>query len=169
MARPTSFKSSHSPEELDALAKKEPVARVRDRIRLIALLARNHPVCEACEAMGMSLTTGWLWSRRYMAEGLDGLKDRPRPGKPRKITPQNREKLDQRIGQGSACGRSRITGKEVREWVIQQFGVEITLSTAYKELHRTKYSLQRPAAKHEKNDPVKMEEFKKESPLLPRN
>ncbi len=38
--------------------------------------------------IGVSLPTVQRWLDRYEAEGLEGLKDRPRPGRPRRLTPQ---------------------------------------------------------------------------------
>ncbi len=38
--------------------------------------------------IGVSLPTVQRWLDRYEAEGLEGLEDRPRPGRPRQITPQ---------------------------------------------------------------------------------
>lgn len=167
MPRPSSFKAAHSPDELDAFARKEPVGRVRDRIRLIALLARGYTMDAAGLATGISKTAGWRWVRRYEKDGLASLKDLPRSGKPPKLGPEERERLRQRIEEGPAPGRSRLTGPDLRAWAQENLGVKMCLAAAYNELGRAGYSLQRPSARHEKNDPEKMELFKKEAPLSP--
>ena len=39
------------------------------------------------------------WLKRYLAEGINGLADAPRPGSPVKVTPEYREQLMQTVRQ----------------------------------------------------------------------
>lgn len=55
---------------------------MRERLRFIVDLERNlYTMTELCEHHGISRKTGYKWAARYVAEGLDGLKDRSRAPK----------------------------------------------------------------------------------------
>src|SRR4051812_36382497 len=50
-----------------------------------AALARKEPLQRLCLAFGISRPTGYLWLKRYAAEGAEGLQDRPRGGGKRAV------------------------------------------------------------------------------------
>ena len=55
---------------------------MKERMCFIADLERNlYTMTELCDRHGISRKTGYKWSQRYVAEGIDGLKDRSRAPK----------------------------------------------------------------------------------------
>jgi len=70
--------------ELQALlrAEKTPAALFR-RARLIWLLASRYSIAEASRYVGLHYTNAHAWVKRFEAERLAGLQNRPRPGRPR--------------------------------------------------------------------------------------
>ncbi|HLG92687.1 MAG TPA: helix-turn-helix domain-containing protein [Acidimicrobiales bacterium] len=72
-------------EELErrARAHTSPV-RVARRARIILLAAEGLPNRQVARRVGIKESYVSLWRRRFAAEGLAGLEDRPRPGRPRK-------------------------------------------------------------------------------------
>jgi len=57
------------------------------RARIVLLAAEgvsNHAIGLR---LGCSRYTAYLWRKRFFEEGLDGLADRPRPGRPRSFSP----------------------------------------------------------------------------------
>ena len=73
---------SLSAAELAKLAGRERDARMRGRIIAVRHLRLGHTVPEASNALGMSERQLRNWVHRYNAEGVTGLRDRPRPGQP---------------------------------------------------------------------------------------
>ena len=70
--------------ELDALARSTKTEhRLRQRARIVLLAADGLGTGEIVVRTGVSKPTVIAWKRRYAAEGIGGLEDRPRPGKPR--------------------------------------------------------------------------------------
>jgi len=53
------------------------------RCRLIWLLAGRYSIARASEYLGVAYSTAHKWVKRFEAEGLDGLRTRPRSGRPR--------------------------------------------------------------------------------------
>ncbi|MCR4392629.1 MAG: helix-turn-helix domain-containing protein, partial [Candidatus Acetothermia bacterium] len=53
------------------------------RARIVVLAAQGKTNVEIAQALGASRPTVGLWRSRFARLGLEGLKDRPRPGRPR--------------------------------------------------------------------------------------
>jgi transposase len=64
----------------------------RDRLRaqIVLAAARRHPNARIAAGLGISVDTVRKWRGRFAARGLDGLQDRPRPGRPRRISAADR-------------------------------------------------------------------------------
>ena len=56
--------------------------RVRERARLIRLLHKGYPPEEVAELLSISVGQVYWWWRRWREEGLAGLADKPRQGRP---------------------------------------------------------------------------------------
>ncbi len=80
--------------ELDELYRTTKVPRLRTRAQMILLSAEQRlKVGEIAGIVRESEATVLRWLKRYMAEGVEGLKDAPRPGRDRTVTDAYREKL----------------------------------------------------------------------------
>lgn len=56
------------------------------RARIVLLSAEGKTVETVAQVMGAAPRSVYEWRRRFKASGIDGLRDRPRPGQPKKIT-----------------------------------------------------------------------------------
>lgn len=77
---------SRTAEELRSLAGAEPNRRAAMRMRAIANAIDGMSRAEAAQAAGMSRQALRDAVTRYNAEGLAGLYDRPKPGRPSRLT-----------------------------------------------------------------------------------
>ena len=96
MARPAEY-IDVSPRDRAALRKWLRSTTIRkglsDRARILLLSARKVAVTDIAAMVGMSANSVYKWRHRYLDHGVDGLYDRPRPGQPRKLTPEVAEKI----------------------------------------------------------------------------
>jgi len=60
-------------------------AGLAQRARIVLLASDGIGTNEIVQRTGVSKPTVILWKKRYAAEGIGGLEDRPRPGKPRTV------------------------------------------------------------------------------------
>src|SRR5262249_32630923 len=56
------------------------------RARILIAGADGESVRATAERLGVSTNTVSIWRRRYRAEGLAGVRTRPRPGRPKRIS-----------------------------------------------------------------------------------
>jgi transposase len=104
---------------------------------------------------------------RYNAEGVDGLRDRERPGRPALLAPELEEELRQLIEAGPDLERDGVVEyrvRHIRDLALRHFGVDYSRSGMQGRLHRMKLSYLKPRPIHPKADPAAQEAFKKTSP-----
>jgi transposase len=81
-----------TPEERQAIARlarsRTDEARLVQRAQLIERLAQGERPGAVAEHVGMSRNQTYQWLHRFNAEGLDGLRDRPRRGRPPTYSPE---------------------------------------------------------------------------------
>jgi transposase len=61
-----------------------PQVEVRQRATAIRMLHLGHKPEMVAELLAVASSTVWNWHRRYRAQGLEGLADRPKSGRPAK-------------------------------------------------------------------------------------
>ncbi len=91
MSEPLTLRGMTAEEEqaLRSLAQSRTAqARLRDRARICWLAAQGQRVAAITGQVGVAGGTVRLWITRFNAEGLDGLRDRRRSGRPATYTPQ---------------------------------------------------------------------------------
>ena len=80
--------------ELERRARSQTLpARAVKRARLILLASEGVALAQIARRVGVDQHQVSMWRRRFIAEGLDGLEDRPRSGRPRKIGHDERIRL----------------------------------------------------------------------------
>jgi transposase len=99
----------------------------RDRLRaqIVLAAARGHPNARIAGGLGISVDTVRKWRGRFAARGLDGLQDRPRPGRPRRISAADRAAVV-----ALACQLPAATGVPLGRWT----GPELTAELAARGL-----------------------------------
>ena len=82
MPAPLPIRSDRDAAELRRLARRERDGRVSARLLALANALDGLPREEAARLAGMTGQTLGDWVHRYNEEGVEGLRDRPRPGLP---------------------------------------------------------------------------------------
>ena len=96
-----------------------------------------------------------------MTNGIDGLKDKPNPGRPSRLTPQQLEMVASFVKERSVASHGgRLQAKEVGEFIQAQFGVEYEGRNVYKLLHQLGFSWITSRSKHPKQNEEAQRLFK---------
>jgi transposase len=158
-------KTHHTLEDLKTLYRSEKNAKLAQRIHGLYLASKGLTSPEVMTITGASRRTIQQWVHKYNKQGISGLKDKPRPGKPTKLPRKKELNFRKRIeiGPTKADGVSVLNGPVIRRILEREFGVLYSRQGLYDLLHRLGYSCLCPRPQHENANPQLQEEFKKTS------
>lgn len=131
--------------------------RARRRILMMLQLARGKSTTAVAREFLCSQSLVMYWKRRLEGEGVEGLRDKPRPGRPPKISLEVVGRVKERITEEGYVVKASI----VRDTIVRESGVTYSVRQVQRLMHRWGFSLIRPRKKHylAKNEEVK--DFKK--------
>jgi transposase len=163
MARALAVVPKQSVEELRARAHVERDPRVRGRLLAVAYVQSGHSAYEGDELFGLSAVQIRQWIKRYNAEGIEGLSDRPRSGARPRLEQEQEAIFLARLHAGPPpeCGLAAWRGEDLRQLLAEEFSAEYSLSGVYALLHRLGQSSLVPRPSHPSSDPATQAAFKK--------
>jgi len=144
-------------EALDELYQTTKDVRLQQRTQMILLAAEKGMVaCEIAEITRKDEQTIRRWLKRYVAEGIEGLKDAPRPGGQMIVTDEYRAKLVATVRR-----RPRSVGQPYSMWSLQRLadymaeetGMRVSAETVRRHLAAEGIVLSRPQHKISSPDP----------------
>jgi transposase len=144
-------------EELENLYRTTKDVRLRTRAQIVLLAGEQRMTAPAiAKIVRENDQTVRNWLKRWMAEGIEGLKDRPMPGAPPKITPTYKEQLLFAVRR-----RPRSLGQPYSLWTLQrltdymaeQTGIRVSYETVRLVLKEGEIVLSRPQHKISSPDP----------------
>jgi transposase len=159
--------TGRTPAELRALARRERDGRVSARLLALANALDGMSRDAAARAAGMDRQTLRDRVHRYNAEGVEGLRDRPRPGRPRALDEGRQATLKALVLRGPKLERDGCVAWRVRDLcglVERRFGVRYSESGIRRVLHGLDLSWQKARPIHPEADPKARERFKKTCP-----
>ena len=153
--------------ELRSAAGKTKDARAVRRMLAIALVMEGMDRETAAKTCGMDRQTLRDWVHRYNAEGLDGLKNRTVPQRPRRLTPDQMTTLAAWVEAGPDAekdGVVRWRRRDLQARITAEFGVTLHERTVGKQLAVLGFRRLSVRPQHPKSDPEAQAAFKKTSP-----
>jgi transposase len=145
---------------LQRLARTE-VGRVSERMHMVLLSDRRYPVPQIAAIFESDEATVRTWLGRFEAAGVDGLRDRPRSGRPRTADADAREVIGRALDQAPAtCGylAGYWTVAMLTAYLATAHGLALSRTTLRRVLHTLDYCWRRPrhALRHDPDAPAKM-------------
>lgn len=154
-------KNRHTTKQLLALAKAENNKQLAARIQAVALAKQGFTCPKIVQMTGYPRRTVQRWIARYNQAGIKGLIDKPRTGRPTKLSVDKQQQFCQQVEAGPSDTKATLYGRDIQRILEREFGVIYTLDGVYKLLHRLGYSCLKPRPRHEKADPQLQQAFKK--------
>jgi transposase len=155
-----------SAAELRALARVERDPRKRVRLLAIANVRDGMVVEEAARATGMGRATLYRWLARERTGGPAALRDRPRSGRRRRLSAEQRAEVRAWVLAGPDVQKDGVVawrGGDVRAMVEQRFKVKLAPSSAYRLLDELHLSALVPRPRHGDADPAAQAAFQQTS------
>jgi transposase len=128
MARPaTPFRLTPEQQaELRARLRQATVApRLRVRLRCVQLRDQGWTVPQVARQLAISQATVWRALRRVRDGGLGALGDRPRCGRPPKLSDADLDAVQTLLGQAARQGTA-WTARQLADWLAQTRGVTVS-------------------------------------------
>jgi transposase len=167
MGRPIEIETKLSADELRVLARRESDRRAAMRMLAIANELDGYERAEAARLAGMSDQALRDAIKRLNAEGLDGLYDRPRSGRPRWLTAEQEAEIKAAVLAGPDIekdGLSAFTLEDIRQLIEERHGVRYHVNHVGELMRRMGLSRQKARPSHPKKDEAAAAAFKKGRP-----
>jgi len=141
-------------------------ARYDHRLHAILLVAQGMSSRQAAQLLGDSPRTVAYWVQRFETEGLAGLADADRPGRPRRLDQNQLYQIEQALRKSPlefGLSVNLWDGKALSAYIKQEFGIQLGVRQCQRLFRQLGFRLRKPRSKIANSDPSKKEEFKKNS------
>jgi Transposase and inactivated derivatives len=159
-----------TPEALRRWARGEPTRRAALRMLAIANALEGLSRAEAARLAGMERQALRDAVVRYNAEGIAGLYDRPKSGRPQRLGEAEQAALAARVFRGpdpERDGVSAWTRADLCGWLEERFGKPFHPSSLSRVLKRLDLTRQKTRPVHPEADPKAQERFVKRGCATP--
>jgi transposase len=159
-----------APAALRRHARHEPDRRAALRMLAIADALEGMSRAEAARLAGMGRQALRDAVARYNLEGLAGLHDRSKPGRPERLSEAEQAALAARVFRGPDPGRDGVpawTRADLGAWLEARFGKAFHPSSLSRVLKRLDLSRQKVRPVHPEADPKAQERFEKKGCATP--
>jgi transposase len=130
--------------ELDVAIRCTPRQQNVFRMQAIKALLLGVARPTVAELFAVSERVVFDWVRRFNEAGIDGLIDRPRSGRPPKLSPERSAEVEDLVEHPDKAGEAHWTGRKLHGYLREQLGCEIGYSTVMRWLHEAGFRLKVP-------------------------
>lgn len=120
------------------MRKYHPKAKVRERAHALELLGKGKKRKEVAEIFGRTKDTISDWTVKYNKYGIAGLFDKERPGRPREVTDEIRNRIIEIAESEETCSKYSI-----KEDIEDEFGIRFHPNTIKYHLKKKEYLYKR--------------------------
>lgn len=142
----TIYQSEAMKKELITLAKEIPGAKIGLKIAALLLMIEGQRPGWISEVLGLTRMTLNRCVRGLNENGPESLKDKPKPGRPTRMTPKVAEQLEKHLEHSPAdfgLKRVRWDGPTLANHLQRQFGIKMKVRQAQNLMHELGYRLKR--------------------------
>ena len=137
---------------------------IQMKMRLLALshFQDGHSRTQIAQFLKVSRTSVNKWVRLFLEEGLAGLEEKPRSGRPAFLTASQRGQLAQFIKTRSQSETGgRLIGSDIHAYIVQEFGKHYHPDSIYYLLKHMGFSWITSRSKHPKQSQQVQDDYKK--------
>jgi transposase len=146
-------------------------SRYDHRLHGVLMVAQGLSCTEVATLLGDAPRTVAYWVQRFEQEGLAGLAEGDRPGRPRRLNPEQLEQIGSAL-RGSpmnwGLGANLWDGKTFSEFIAKELKTTLGVRQSQRLFRQLGFRLRKPRPKIANADPVAQEEYKKTPRPRPR-
>jgi transposase len=141
-------------------------ARYDHRLHAVLLVAQGLSCRKVAQLLGDSPRAVAYWARRFEDEGLAGLTEAERPGRPRRLQPDQINQIDAALRNPPSDYGLSVNlwdGKTLSAFIQKQFGINLGVRQCQRLFRQFGFRLRKPRPMIAHADPDKQLRFKKNS------
>ena len=141
-------------------------SRYDHRLHGVLLVAQGMTCPEVARLLGDAPRTVEYWVRRFEEEGLSGLVEGERPGRPPRLSDEQIGEIDQALRQmpkQAGLTANLWDGKSLAAFIRGRFGVELGVRQCQRLFRQLGFRMRKPRPLIARADPARQEAHKKNS------
>ncbi len=158
LTEPNPENASHA--ELETAAKCARSTHESARMRAMVALITGLDRATVCHIFGIEERTLLRWIRAFNARGIDGLLDKVKSGRPRKIAAAAARACRRALERPQDAGRQHWTGVRFHGYLREEFGLEVSYDTVVRFIHDSGYRLRVPQPWSDRHDEAQRQAFR---------
>lgn len=149
-------------DNLSLLSRRETNPRTRIRIQVLEAYNRTNDLEQIASTFNFHKRTIQKWISLFSQYGIDGLRDKPRPGAGTKLKKEDEPKFIKRLFelQDNKPG-GRVIATDIQQLLKDEFKAEYPANSIYEVLKRLDIVWITSRSKHPKQNKEDQEEYKK--------
>ena len=136
------------------------------RLHVVLYVLQGASSYEAARLYGDSPRAIEYWTHRLLSNGLAGLWEGDRPGRPGRLSPSDQDRLRKEIRQSPrelGYDQNLWDGLLLSHYLKEHYAISLSVRQCQRLFHKLGFSLQRPRRQAREADPLRQEAFKKTS------
>jgi transposase len=132
-------------------------ARYDHRLHAILLVAQGFSARQVAQMMGDSPRTVAYWVNNFLEEGLAGLTELERPGRPPRLSEEQVDEIEDALRMSpSACGLAGNLwdGKTLSAFIMQRWGIRLGVRQCQRLFRQLGFRLRKPRPEIANADPA---------------
>jgi transposase len=128
------------------------------------MVAQDISCRQVAQLLGDSPRTVAYWVKRFEAEGLSGLADADRPGRPSKLNEEQIQSIERALRSHPSeygLAGNLWDGKLLSHFIDRQFGLQLGVRQCQRLFRRLGFRFRKPRPLIAKADPQAQQDFKK--------
>lgn len=141
-------------------------SRYDHRLHAVLLVAQGMTCPQAAELLGDSARSVEYWARRFEQDGLAGLREGQRSGRPRRLSDDHLRRIERVLRQSpreAGLDAGLWDGKTLAAWIERELGVELGVRQCQRLFRQLGFRLRKPRPAIAHADPQLQREHKKNS------
>ncbi len=144
------------------LASQQKTIQMKMRLLALAHFKEGHSRTQIAKYLKVSRTSVNKWVQVFLEEGLEGLQEKPRTGRPAFLTLEQRKQLSEFIkNNAESSSGGRLVASDIHRYIVQHFDKHYHPNSIYYLLEHMVFSWITPRSKHPKQSQQIQDDFKK--------
>jgi len=162
--RPLSISDATSVMSLQQEIERSEESRYDHRLHGVLLVAQGMTCPEVARLLGDAPRSVEYWVHRYQLQGLGGLTEGERCGRPRRLSEKQMEAIGRVVRNKPSDAGMRVNlwdGKTLSAWIEKTYGIQLRVRQCQRLFRQLEFRLRKPRPTLAKADPERQKKHKK--------